>query len=152
MERQALSSACTLTPHPLQVNKQMLGWLERHRPSPEASAAVLDLYFDTFAKFAAQEVEHLATEERLVLDKLEGMLSVVRGGRALACLLPAWGMHACMPTRRLRPAPLDRAQHGDLVCCLHVTWQLHEVGPPGQRTPESVPPAPVDGPAHTHRA
>jgi hypothetical protein len=65
-----------------QVNKQMLGWLERHRPSPEAAGAVLQLYWDTFLKLAELEEEHMAAEERLVLDKLQGMLSRVRAWAA----------------------------------------------------------------------
>lgn len=67
-----------LPPHPfLQMNKQMLAWLDRYLPSPDAPPAVLELYFHTAIKFMAQEEEHLAEEERAVLEPLRGMISKV---------------------------------------------------------------------------
>lgn len=62
--------------HP-QVNKELLQFLDRHRPPPDAqveSDPAWQLYNSTVEKFIAVEREHLALEEGLVLDRLAEVL------------------------------------------------------------------------------
>lgn len=80
------------------MNKQMLAWLDRYMPSPEAAPAVLELYWRTFSKFMQQEEEHLEEEERTVLEPLKTMISKVR-----ACIMGAAGCVCCHSGARVGP-------------------------------------------------
>ncbi len=61
----------------LQVVREMLDWLDRHRPTRHASPEERELYRGTAAKLAQVVLEHSREEEALVLRPLQLVLTQV---------------------------------------------------------------------------